>query len=522
MECSLATLKNIYDRCAEYVRYLNENGWLAQREAVSKFWAEILQERRNYPGFDDMLVMRRGATYPLADRGAAAASNPHSEWQHARAAYAVVTQSVPDTYFQGLNESAIGCPLSVDFKGQRFSAGAITNALTSYRILEWCTSTGLVNRPLRVLEIGAGYGQVAYQLFQQLKIASYTVCDLPENLFLSAFYLQGNFPDKKAVFVKESDLLGDKSAELVFLVPPFLNRLPGPFDVVINSYSFQEMNLQSIEEYFAFVEATLATDGLFYSLNAHRKAGAAWPSDYPFEKFRLISLLPVRKYPFQVFATNPYEVVMTKLSGALPSSEARARSKRDFDALGGAMQLGLHDDLLELCRKFSRQQLDTSEGAWLDALCDFLHSSDRARKRELVKAMRLSGILPTVTAYLAGSLEFAVGSGHEARTLLEDAAANFPDCHARARSYLMLACLCHQSGDRSPGDGHYTQAKRLVPHLEPEMSQLVSDYSALAGRVADQLGVKLPHAVAPARSFLTRIRGTLVRARRWANRAKIP
>jgi hypothetical protein len=357
-------------------------------------------------------------------------------------------------------------------------------------------------------------------LFQQLTIASYTICDLPENLFLSAFYLQANFPDKKAVFVEDRSLSSGAPAELVFLAPPFLDRLSGPFDLVINSYSFQEMNLRSIEQYFSFVAATLATDGLFYSLNAHRKAGAAWPSDYPFEQFCLSSVLPVRKYPFQVFATNPYEVVMTKLSGAPSSVETCASSKRHLDALGGAMQLGLHDDLLELCRKFSRNHLSADESAWLDACCDFFHASDCARKSAILTKMRLLGILPAVTAYMAGSLEFAIGSGREARTLLEDAAANLPDCHARARSYLMLACLCYWSGDRTAGDGYRTEAERLVPHLASEMSRLVRDYASLAAPVAYQLYVEMPQDVGPSRNLIGRIRRTLASATNWAKQVK--
>jgi putative sugar O-methyltransferase len=250
MESSLANLKNVYDRCAEYISYLNESAWVSRPEDVSEFWAEIFRERKNYPEFNDMLVMRRGATCPLADRGAEAASDRESEFRHAQAAYFVTSKSVPDSYFQELEESALGCPVGFDFQGRMLSAGAITNALTSYRIIEWCKSTGLVNRPLRILEIGAGYGQVAYQLFQQVKIACYTICDLPENLFLSAFYLQANLPSKKANFVRESGISKHEQAELVFVVPPFLKKLPGPFDLVINSYSFQEMNRASVDEYF--------------------------------------------------------------------------------------------------------------------------------------------------------------------------------------------------------------------------------------------------------------------------------
>src|SRR5207249_2955923 len=118
--------------------------------------------------------------------------------------------------------------------------------------------------------IGAGFGQAARQLIERLDIRTYAVCDLPENLFLSAFYLQGLFPERRAAFVDGQD--DGAGAELAFVVPRLLHHLAGPFDLVLNAYSFQEMNRASVEEYFAFAAAALEPDGLLYSLNAHGKA----------------------------------------------------------------------------------------------------------------------------------------------------------------------------------------------------------------------------------------------------------
>jgi putative sugar O-methyltransferase len=501
----------------DYALYLDEGGWMSQRDDVSQFWADIFRERRNYPDFNDMLMMRRGSTYPLADRGAEAASSRESEFQHAQAAYFVMSQSMPTAYLHELQESALGCPVCFDFQGRMFSAGAITNALTSYRITEWCKSTGLVNRPLRILEIGAGYGQAAYQLFQQLKIDCYTICDLPENLFLSSFYLQANFPDKKAVFVKENGISRHEQAELAFVAPPFLKTLQGPFDLVINSYSFQEMNRASVDEYFDFVDDTLAPDGLFYSLNAHRKAGVIWPSDYPVERFKVISLQPVRKFPFQVFATNPYEIVMTKLMEDPLSAEAVTRFKRQFDGLGGALQLGLHEELLEICRNLSQCRMDREESAWLENLGNFLQESEYSGKREIVEKMQRLRILPAVTAYLAGNLEFAYGLEKSAKIFLDKAVESLSDSHARARSYLMLACLHYSAGDSRAGDAFCSEAKRIVPHLAWEISRLVADFESLSTPVAYQLHLDLTKQSGDLRTILGRVRSKIALAKSWAS-----
>jgi putative sugar O-methyltransferase len=491
---SLNTLKGIYECGKAYINYLGESGLMARRNDASPFWQAIFQqkERRDYPEFNDMLMMRRGATYALADRAPVTVNDFEDEREHAQHAYFVMSQSVPNSYFQELHESPLGCPVCFDFQGRMFSAGAITNALTSYRILEWCQSTGLDTHPLRILEIGAGYGQVAYQLFQKLKITSYTICDLPENLFLSAFYLQANLPNRKAVFVKEHGLPGNEPAELVFLVPPLLHMLSGPFDLVINSYSFQEMNRVSVEEYFAYAESRLTSDGLFYSLNAHRKSGIVWPSDYPVEKFKLLSFLPVRKYPFQVFATNPYETVMAKRTAPALSSVALTHFKQQFDALGGALQLGLHDEVLEICRKFSSGQLNEEEGEWLDNLCKFFHASDYGRKERLLEAMKMSRYLLAIVAYLAGSLEFAHGNLSAAQTLLEEAVNELAASHAKARCCMMLACMAYKAGMRSAGENFCAQAYSLTPHLRPEMTRFIQDYHLLAPQVTYQLYLDLP------------------------------
>ena len=310
---------------------------------------------------------------------------------------------------------------------------------------------------------------------------------------MSAFYLQANFPDQKAIFVGENGAVQSESVKFIFLVPPFLNKLSGSFDLVINSYSFQEMNLDSVNEYFAFVETKLETDGLFYSLNAHRKDEVVWPSDYPVEKFQMISLLPVRKYPHHyVFATNPYEIVMTKRTEPLPCAEALTQFKHQFDALGVALQLGLHDELLEICQKFTQEELGVSETDWLENLRDFMYVSNYTKKKDLLEKMRLTGILPMVVAYLAGSLEFAYGELEQAQVYLEEAVGGLAASHAKVRSYIMLACLTYRTGARAAGHAYYSQAQSLIPHLSTEISHDVLDYASLAGKVAYQLYLDLP------------------------------
>src|SRR3954451_15093085 len=247
MTSGLAALHRADERRASFAGRIAARDDMA--EHVSEFWAEILgdERRRNYPTFDEMLVMRRGFTYPIADRGKSEDREP--DRAYGEAAWRVVRQTVARDYFDGWEESAVGAPYSYSFDGLRLTPGGIVNALTSSRIVAHCRTTALASRPLRVLEIGAGYGQVAHQLLQQLDIATYAVCDLPENAFLTSFYLQCNWPERSTAFVADDQDGAD--AQFVFTVPPTLGALRGPWDLIVNSYSFQEMNRESVDAYLA-------------------------------------------------------------------------------------------------------------------------------------------------------------------------------------------------------------------------------------------------------------------------------
>ncbi len=483
----LQELKVHYNASLNYIAYLREQGWMDDRKDLSKFWKEVFEDplRQNYPGFEEMLRMRHGATYPLADR---MCENGEADEAYARAAYAIIRQTVPQDYFGGWKESPVGAPIGFEFNGHYLSAGAIISALTSYRIIELCRKRKLFNRPLRVLEIGSGYGQAACQLLQQLSIQSYVICDLPENLFLSAFYLPSSFPEKKAAFLKEEGVV-DPAEDLVFLIPAFLQKMKGPFDLVINSYSFQEMSRSSVEDYFHFTEKTLAADGVFYSLNAHGKDEIRWPSDYPVERFHLLSILPVRKSPFQVFATNPYEMVMEKRGNREESGDI-SEFRDILDALGASMQLGLHDEILDLCQKFTAGNLEMKEKQWLQRIGRFFRE-DPARKEETLTSGPVLQSQEAVNSYLQGSFEFSVQHWDAAQGFLENIENGLADSHARVRTHLLLACLAYGNGKMSEGDEYYNRAVKLAPHLREEISHFVADCDILSRLVADQMGFGL-------------------------------
>jgi putative sugar O-methyltransferase len=464
MSNGLATLHAAYERCTRFADAVAARGDMAGH--VSEFWADILgdERRRNYPSFDEMLVMRRGFTYPIADRGKS--EDRDADRAYAEAAWNVVGQTVDRDYFDRWQESAIGAPQSYSFDGLRLTPGGIVNALTSFRIVGHCRAAGLDRRPLRVLEIGAGYGQVAHQLLQQLDVETYAVCDLPENAFLSAFYLQANWPERSAALVADEDARRD--AALVFTVPPLLERLEGPWDIVLNSYSFQEMTRESVDSYLAHAGATLAEHGFLYSLNSHGKAGTGIqrPADYNASGLWIATIAPVRRFPWQMFATVPYELIMRpgRESGAVERVEGVAR----------AMQLGLHDELEDL----GEERLDPL-AAFGD---DGLPVAERASAAD-----RVGGPLG---AYLRGTLAHAAGDDDEAIAALEHALPELPGTHAEVRGRVSLEALGR------PAD--LAQAISLAPHLEGEIRRYAAEPDTLRAVLASQLGVPVEERPWPA------------------------
>jgi len=250
------------------------------------------------------------------------------------------------------------------------------------------------------------------------------------------------------------------------------------------------MSRSSVEEYFRFAGKTLAEDGVFYSLNAHGKDEIRWPSDYPVEQFHLLSMLPVRKSPFQVFATNPYEMVMEKRKdreGSVDISEFRDM----LDALGASMQLGLHEEILDLCQKFTAGNLEPKEKQWLQKISRLFREMDPMRKQETLASGPLLPSQEAVNSYLQGNLEFSMKRWDTTQGFLEKAEKGLADSHAWVRTNLMLACLAYGDGQMSEGDEHYGRAVKLAPHLRDEISHFSADCDILFRLVAGQLGLGL-------------------------------
>jgi putative sugar O-methyltransferase len=126
-----------------------------------------------------------------------------------------------------------------------------------------------------LLEIGPGNGNLSSILKSQMPQTTFINIDLPETLSHSIVYLFDLFPEAKILFPNE-DIKEDISRyDYIFLTPSQINKVnDSTVDMVINTYSFQEMTQRQIEEYFAFIKRSLKAEGYFYAANRVEKIPA--------------------------------------------------------------------------------------------------------------------------------------------------------------------------------------------------------------------------------------------------------
>jgi putative sugar O-methyltransferase len=117
-----------------------------------------------------------------------------------------------------------------------------------------------------VCEIGGGYGAPArvWMTSPVRRPKKYIIIDLPESLFFAEVFLRAHFGDQVNNLAEASH--GD-SAQFILCAAPLIGRLSKtPVDLVINTWSMQEMSDPWIDFYMNWLESSGAR--FFYSFNA--------------------------------------------------------------------------------------------------------------------------------------------------------------------------------------------------------------------------------------------------------------
>jgi hypothetical protein len=119
--------------------------------------------------------------------------------------------------------------------------------------------------PLRVVEIGAGYGGMAYWLMKLFhEPLRYAVLDLPITNVLQGYFLAQTLGHSQV------SLYGEGPAPVAVLPGQALSAVEAPFDVLLNKDSMPEIPRDAVLAYLRWARA--ACTGIFYSYNQEAAA----------------------------------------------------------------------------------------------------------------------------------------------------------------------------------------------------------------------------------------------------------
>ena len=128
-------------------------------------------------------------------------------------------------------------------------------------------------RTPRILEIGGGFGGLAYHLKKIVPQAHVVIVDIPESLVFAAAYLSLSIPHDRFVYMTgaspTTDLMCDEPG--CTFVPNFMfDRVVDagfPFDLAINTLSMSEMGPDQVSYYCRGIQKLLAPQGGFFEQN---------------------------------------------------------------------------------------------------------------------------------------------------------------------------------------------------------------------------------------------------------------
>jgi putative sugar O-methyltransferase len=144
------------------------------------------------------------------------------------------------------------------------------DTLAYYERLTLLYRAGLLDPHIRdIVEIGGGYGGLAYYVCRALPNSAYHIIDLPESLLFSAIYLPialGLKLEDRSIMDNGILRVGRASFVPNFVAGAFL-RGTGRIDLSINTLSMAEMSEGQVREYCAMIKPALGSHGAFFEQN---------------------------------------------------------------------------------------------------------------------------------------------------------------------------------------------------------------------------------------------------------------
>jgi len=165
-----------------------------------------------------------------------------------------------------IEEPEVGNPIAVRY-GDRLITEDLCHSVEEYASIMTGLPAG--QRVRRAMEIGAGYGRLAYVFATASPQIQYHIVDIPPALYVSQKYLTTVLPDVPAFTFRPFERYEQVSAEmartrLVFLEPQQLEKLPDDYaDLVLTVSTLHEMRADQIVHYLHVVDRLCG--GAFYS-----------------------------------------------------------------------------------------------------------------------------------------------------------------------------------------------------------------------------------------------------------------
>ena len=156
----------------------------------------------------------------------------------------------------------LGNPFGVLIDGTLVCKGAEYQHYCAQRIQELTSSARAL-----IVEIGGGFGGMAYYLLRDNPQITYIDFDVPESLALISYYLLKSFPDLKFLLYGEEDMTQEAIARSnVILMPSFqLSKVPtSSVDVTFNSHTMSDLSRPAQIVYLNEIERM--TRGSFLSI----------------------------------------------------------------------------------------------------------------------------------------------------------------------------------------------------------------------------------------------------------------
>lgn len=241
----------------------------------SPMWRWFLESKGSFHNLEEMLNMRSATSIVTRGFGLDRRFSPSYDVLFNKSLYSDIIS---------INESDFGHPEKI-FKvinGDKKSGIYLRNACHAYEII----NSLMKNKTdkFNILEIGPGFGMLAYLLKKYFKNSTLILVDLPETLAICAWYLENVLHSCSFAYLPADSEKPITDFDIVFINATYFEAGLFNYDLVINIDSFSEMTKEIASNYLSIIEKDISEHGMFFFLNKENmdKNAMARPTAYQF------------------------------------------------------------------------------------------------------------------------------------------------------------------------------------------------------------------------------------------------